>query len=107
MEIKNKDIYVRRGEECALKVSVKVAGQAYSMRLGDRIQLIVKRFMLDEEKAVISRTAIGSDVIHLRTSDTANLACGKYRYEVRLIKSDGGVHILVEPNNFIVTGGRV
>lgn len=107
MEIKHKDIYVRRGEECAVKVSVKVDGKPYSMQLGDRILLIVKRFMLDKEKAVISRTAIGSDVIHLKTSDTADLASGKYRYEARLIKSDGGMHILIEPNNFIITGGGV
>ena len=106
MKIKNGNIYIKRGEGCTMKVCVKVNGEPYKMQFADRIQLLVKRSMLDSEKSIIERTSIGSDVIRIKSADTANLVWGKYRYEVRLIKSDGDVHILIGPNDFNITGGN-
>lgn len=107
MKINNKDICIRKGEAFAVRLRVAEHGEPYTMKRGDRIQFVVKRLMIDSEKAVINRTSVGSDVIRIKASDTANLMCGKYRYMVRLIKSDGSEHVLVDTHNFDITGGGV
>lgn len=105
MSIKNGNIRIARGEDFAVRFRVMENGEPYKMELGDRIQLIVKKLMIDTEKAVIDRTSVGSDVIRIKGSDTADLMCGRYQYTVRLIKSDGGRHTLVDTHNFEITGG--
>lgn len=107
MKIHNKDICIRKGEAFAVRFCVTEHGEPYTMKLGDRIQFVVKRLMIDSEKAVIDRTSVGSDVIRIKASDTSSLLCGRYRYMVRFVKSDGSEHILVDPHNFDITGGVV
>lgn len=105
MQIKNGNIRISRGEEFALQFRVKENGEPYKMKMGDRIQLTVKKLMIDSEKAVITRTAVGSDVIRVKGYDTEDLMYGKYRYMVQLIKSDGSRHTLVDVHNFDIYGG--
>ena len=107
MKINNHDIRIQKGEAFDVRVRVMEHGELYTMKLGDRIQFVVKKLMIDSEKAVIDRTSVGSDVVRVKASDTANLMCGKYRYMVRLIKSDGSKHVLVDTHNFEITGGGV
>lgn len=107
MKIVNGDICIRRGEEAAVQVNVLVGGEPYKMRFADRIHFVAKRSMLPDEKAVIDRVSIGRNVIRIRSSDTADLTPGKYRYEVLLEKSDGSIHVITSPHNFTVTGGNV
>ncbi len=107
MVIKNGNIRIARGEDFAVRFRVMENGEPYEMKFGDRIQFIVKKLMIDSEDTVIDRTAIGRDVIRVRASDTENLMSRKYRYMVRLIKSDGSRHTLVDTHDFEITGGSV
>lgn len=105
MTIKDGNICARRGEDFSLRFCVMENGKPYAMQFGDRIQLVVKKLMTEEEPPLLERTAVGRDVIRVRSADTENLMSRKYRYMVRLIKSDGSRHILVGAHNFEITGG--
>ena len=107
MKIENGDICIKRGEEAAIQVNVLVDGAPYKMRFADRIRFIAKRSMLPDEETVIERVSIGKSVIRIRSSDTANLNLGKYRYKILLEKSNGGTHEITPPHNFTITGGDV
>ena len=107
MVIKDGNIRAARGEDFALHFRVMENGKPYAMQYGDRIQLIVKKMMTAEEPALIDRTAVNNNVIRVKASDTEDLMIRKYRYMVRLIKSDGSKHILVDTHNFEIIGGNV
>lgn len=107
MKIENGDICIKRGEEAAIQVNVLADGEPYKMQFADRIRFVAKRSMIAGEAAVIDRAAIGRDVIRIRSSDTADLTPGKYRYEVLLEKSDGSTHIVIDPHNFVIGGSGI
>ena len=97
---KSGEIKLTRGDTARLTVSIADdAGEPYTMQEGDILTMTVKKNITDAEPC-IQKTASGSNTFHIKPTDTASLAFGKYKYDVQLTTLDGDVYTVIPPNVF-------
>lgn len=95
--IEGTTIRMTRGDTVYLTVPLKSATEAYEMGSDDTLTLSVKKSLRDTEY-VFQKVATGSNAFHIEPADTANLAFGKYQYDVQLNTSDGDVYTVIPPS---------
>lgn len=102
------DIAIIRGTTNTFSISISDAsGNPYVLQSGDTIRFGVKSFQnnatYDISKTLTSASRVG-DVYQftISASDTINLACGGYFYDIGLQNSNGYFNI-IECSNFTIS----
>lgn len=101
--IDDKTIKLTRGDTARLTVPiVNLANNGeYTMESGDILYFTVKKTAKDSD-FLFQKSVTGSNSIHIRPEDTANLSFGKYKYDVQLTTATGDVYTVIEPSTFEV-----
>lgn len=101
--IDDKTIKLTRGDTARLTVPiVNLANNGeYTMESGDILYFTVKKTAKDSD-FLFQKSATGSNSIHIRPEDTADLSFGKYKYDVQLTTATGDVYTVIEPSTFEV-----
>ena len=79
IKIKNNNIYLTRGDTAYLQVDF----DGYKVKEGDVVKLSVKKNFNDEEYA-FQLVMPADSVFNIIPSDTKNLTCGNYYYDIEL-----------------------
>lgn len=99
-------IEIVRGTTNTLEINVTDAnGVAYTTAAGEKIVFGVKKKPGDTELLIVktaSFVTVGTYLVTLDPDDTANLAYGRYMYDVGL-QSGNAFYNIVEPSYFVVT----
>lgn len=101
--IDDKTIKLTRGDTARLTVPiVNLANNGeYTMESGDILYFTVKKTAKDSD-FLFQKLVTGSNSIHIKPEDTANLSFGKYKYDVQLTTATGDVYTVIEPSTFEV-----
>ena len=101
--IDDKTIKLTRGDTARLTVPiVNLANNGeYTMESGDILYFTVKKTAKDTD-FLFQKSVTGSNSIHIRPEDTADLSFGKYKYDVQLTTATGDVYTVIEPSTFEV-----
>lgn len=101
--IDDKTIKLTRGDTARLTVPIiNLANNGeYTMESGDILYFTVKKTAKDSD-FLFQKSVTGSNSIHIRPEDTANLSFGKYKYDVQLTTATGDVYTVIEPSTFEV-----
>lgn len=99
--IDDKTIKLTRGDTARLTVPIiNLANNGeYTMESGDILYFTVKKTAKDSD-FLFQKSVTGSNSIHIRPEDTANLSFGKYKYDVQLTTATGDVYTVIEPSTF-------
>jgi len=95
------EIQLTRGDTARLSVSItnETDQNAYTIEAGDTLTLTVKKSAKDDEPS-FQKVLTGSSTFHIEPKDTAELAFGKYKYDVQLTTAGGDVYTIIEPTTF-------
>lgn len=101
--IDDKTIKLTRGDTARLTVPIiNLANNGeYTMESGDILYFTVKKTAKDSD-FLFQKSVTGSNSIHIRPEDTADLSFGKYKYDVQLTTATGDVYTVIEPSAFEV-----
>lgn len=101
--IDDKTIKLTRGDTARLAVPIiNLANNGeYTMESGDILYFTVKKTAKDSD-FLFQKSVTGSNSIHIRPEDTADLSFGKYKYDVQLTTATGDVYTVIEPSTFEV-----
>lgn len=101
--IDDKIIKLTRGDTARLTVPIiNLANNGeYTMESGDILYFTVKKTAKDSD-FLFQKSVTGSNSIHIRPEDTADLSFGKYKYDVQLTTATGDVYTVIEPSTFEV-----
>lgn len=101
--IDDKTIKLTRGDTARLTVPIiNLADNGeYTMESGDILYFTVKKTAKDTD-FLFQKSVTGSNSIHIKPEDTANLSFGKYKYDVQLTTATGDVYTVIEPSTFEV-----
>lgn len=101
--IDDKIIKLTRGDTARLTVPIiNLANNGeYTMESGDILYFTVKKTAKDSD-FLFQKSVTGSNSIHIRPEDTADLSFGKYKYDVQLTTATGDVYTVIEPSAFEV-----
>jgi hypothetical protein len=102
MLIVNSDnsIELTRGDTARLTVPIKDdSGAVYEMQSTDVLIMTVKNSVNDKEPC-FQKIVTGSNEIHIKPGDTAELNFGKYVYDVELRISEDDVYTIIEKTTF-------
>lgn len=101
--IDDKTIKLTRGDTARLTVPIiNLANNGeYTMESGDILYFTVKKTAKDSD-FLFQKSVTGSNSIHIRPEDTADLSFGKYKYDVQLTTATGDVYTVIEPSTFEV-----
>lgn len=101
--IDDKTIKLTRGDTARLTVPIiNLANNGeYTMESGDILYFTVKKTAKDTD-FLFQKSVTGSNSIHIRPEDTADLSFGKYKYDVQLTTATGDVYTVIEPSAFEV-----
>lgn len=94
-------VQLTRGDTAYLTIPLNCATEEYTMQSADTLTFTVKRTVRDEE-FLIQKVSVGTNEFHIEPSDTAELAFGKYKYDVQLNMADGDVYTVIPPSTFEV-----
>lgn len=100
LHINGTSIRLTRGDTAYLTVDISYtsSGKEYILESNDTLTLtIVDRV---SKQVVFDKTASGSNRFKISSSDTANIMCGKYIYDVQLKKQNGDICTIIEPSVF-------
>lgn len=97
--IEGTTIRMTRGDTAYLTIPLAGATEAYEMQPTDTLTLTVKKSVRDGE-CILSKTVTGDNTIHIEPSDTAELAFGKYIYDVQLNTNDVDIYTVIPPSTF-------
>ena len=93
-------IELTRGDTARLTVPLTDdSGAAYEMQSTDELVMTVKSSVNDDTPC-FQKIVVGSNEIHIKPSDTANLNFGKYVYDVELRISEDDVYTVIEKTMF-------
>ena len=103
LHIDDKTIKLTRGDTARLTVPIiNLANNGeYTMESGDILYFTVKKTAKDTD-FLFQKSVTGSNSIHIRPEDTADLSFGKYKYDVQLTTATGDVYTVIEPSTFEV-----
>ena len=94
------NITLTRGDSAVLELSIKDDGMSYDYS-DDLVQLTIKRNTVTNE--VLIQKTFTSGVVVIDPSDTKDLRYTDLKYDVQLIKNDGGgVHTVIPPRLFTI-----
>lgn len=98
-------ITLTQGNSGTLKIKVRDArNKPLVLTAADTAVLTVKRDINDLEPALcVPMDKDGQFVF--RPEDTANLACGKYTYDVKVTLASGNVYNVIAPAQFVLERG--
>ena len=101
--IDDKTIKLTRGDTSRLTVPItNLANNGeYTMESGDILYFTVKKTAKDSD-FLFQKSVTGSNSIHIKPEDTADLSFGKYKYDVQLTTATGDVYTVIEPSTFEV-----
>ena len=101
--IDDKTIKLTRGDTARLTVPIiNLANNGeYTMESGDILYFTVKKTAKDSD-FLFQKSVTGSNSIHIKPEDTADLSFGKYKYDVQLTTATGDVYTVIEPSTFEV-----
>lgn len=101
--IDDKTIKLTRGDTARLTVPIiNLANNGeYTMESGDILYFTVKKTAKDTD-FLFQKSVTGSNSIHIKPEDTADLSFGKYKYDVQLTTATGDVYTVIEPSTFEV-----
>lgn len=101
--IDDKTIKLTRGDTARLIVPItNLANNGeYTMESGDILYFTVKKTAKDSD-FLFQKSVTGSNSIHIKPEDTADLSFGKYKYDVQLTTATGDVYTVIEPSTFEV-----
>lgn len=101
--IDDKTIKLTRGDTARLTVPIiNLADNGeYTMESGDILYFTVKKTAKDTD-FLFQKSVTGSNSIHIKPEDTADLSFGKYKYDVQLTTATGDVYTVIEPSTFEV-----
>ena len=101
--IDDKTIKLTRGDTARLTVPIiNLANNGeYTMKSGDILYFTVKKTAKDSD-FLFQKSVTGSNSIHIKPEDTADLSFGKYKYDVQLTTATGDVYTVIEPSTFEV-----
>lgn len=101
--IDDKIIKLTRGDTARLTVPIiNLANNGeYTMESGDILYFTVKKTAKDTD-FLFQKSVTGSNSIHIKPEDTADLSFGKYKYDVQLTTATGDVYTVIEPSTFEV-----
>ncbi len=98
-------ITLTKGDSARLKLKLYDAqNKLLTLKDGDAAVLTIKQD-IDSEEAVLQLTVDESQQFTFAPADTANLACGKYCYDIRVTLNDGDIYTVIPPSQFIVVKG--
>lgn len=100
----NGTVQLTRGDTARLNVSIKntTLDEDYEIAEDDIVTLTVKKTVNDSEP-VVQKSLTGSAAFKVDPADTAELAYGKYKYDVQLTTAAGDVYTVIEPTTFEIT----
>ena len=101
--IDDKTIKLTRGDTARLTVPITNLANTgeYTMESGDILYFTVKKTAKDSD-FLFQKSVTGSNSIHIKPEDTADLSFGKYKYDVQLTTATGDVYTVIEPSTFEV-----
>lgn len=97
----NDTIKLTRGDTARLTVNIDndVDGYEYIIQTEDTLTMTVKKGISDDIP-VMQLNIKGTNVFHIKPSDTSTLDFGSYKYDIQLTTSDGDVHTVIGPATF-------
>ncbi len=90
-----------KGEYAEIEVELEhlLDGTPYVMGGGDFLEFSVVKELCDKKYAIYKKI-VDSNIVKILPSDTANMPCGSYLYDIRLTCSDGLPHTIIDPTLF-------
>lgn len=94
-------VKLTRGDTARLTVTINndTSGKEYVIESGDTLTLTVKKSVSDAVPS-IQKVLVGTNIFHIEPKDTAQLAFGRYKYDVQLTTAGGDVYTVIEPTTF-------
>jgi hypothetical protein len=99
--INGKTIQLTRGDTAYLHVPLRTTDGSYTIDPTDTLTFSVKKNTRATDY-IFQKENVGDDVFHIEPSDTAEVAFGKYTYDIQLTMSNGDVFTVVPPSTFEV-----
>lgn len=107
--VKNR-IHLTRGDSAAFDLIIqdRVTGGVFILGKGDRLTFTLKRFITDKEPVLMKslgqgiRQEQGKCVLVFLPEDTRHLSCGRYIYEVKLLRENGYTDTVIPARNFFL-----
>ena len=102
---KYNEIRLTRGDTARLVTEPTIGEgeekQPYIVQKDDVLTFTVKKAYNDEP--LIEKKITGSTLFHIEPKDTAELAFGKYKYDVQITTPDGDNYTFIDDSDFVIT----
>ena len=103
-------ISITRGDSAQITLTIRdrVTGSVFILGEGDRLTFTLKRFITDKEPVLTKTLGQGIRqeqeryVLHFRPEDTQSLACGRYVYEMKLMRKNGYTDTFIPARDFFL-----
>lgn len=110
--VKNR-IHLTRGDsaEFDLIIRDRVTGSVFILGEGDWLTFTLKRFIVDKEPILTKSLGQGirqeqdKCVLVFLPEDTRHLSCGRYIYEVKIVRQNGYTDTIIPPRDFFLERG--
>ena len=99
LRINGNSIALTRGDTAYLTIPIKINNQLYIMANDDRLTISLKNDV-EDRSYVLNKTIVGSNVFHIKPSDTASLKFKKYKYDVQINMANGDVFTVIPCDTF-------
>lgn len=107
--VKNR-IHLTRGDSAEFDLTIRdrVTGSAFILNDGDRLTFTLKRFITDKEPVLTKSLGQGIRqeqeryVLQFRPEDTQLLSCGRYVYEIKLMRKNGYTDTFIPARDFFL-----
>lgn len=98
-------ITLTRGDSALLKLKLRDnQNKVYTLAPMDTATLTIKE-NIDSPDIILAITADKNAQFEFTPKNTANLACGKYVYDVQVNLADGSIYTVINPAQLIITKG--
>ena len=97
--IEGKTIRMTRGDTAYLTIPLISMTETYEMSSGDTLTFSVKKKETDTVY-LFQKILTGSNMFHIKPTDTSQLEFGKYKYDVQLNTVNGDVYTVIPPSTF-------
>lgn len=107
--VKNR-IHLTRGDSAEFDLTIRdrVTGSVFIPGDGDRLTFTLKRFITDKDPVLTKTLGQGirqeqdSCVLVFLPEDTRHLSCGRYIYEVKLVRGTGYTDTIIPARDFFL-----
>lgn len=86
--VENNQVFLTRGDDAVLEVSLTAAGKPYEMQHGDMLHLTVRRLPSDDSPVLLKIQSETQRIV-IRHEDSSPLKVGQYSADVQLVTGDG------------------